>query len=462
VEGVKEVAKETVMEYVNKSGVKGIVDKVNEFVDKLPGGKSTNATNDTAAGADAAAAADDDDKKKKQGLGSDVKFSLGLTIKPHLFNYAMVAVEVVLKEIIRVILVPFLYVVQALQIAMEYFIRALEVAEKEVRTAQKELDKIEKKALRSLTSMYAKQKKYSMHEAAYKVGKRLKQAEGDTCRARGVSLVSAGCVKINGKEVCGVAQSASDESPANCDQVVARAVKEMDDHYDECCGFWTTITRAVLYVFIRIVENVIKLVMAIPKMILKIVQLLLATAKAVLKVAQAAIAAAMRMVYKLGINTCLDKRNRVVKPKLNRWLKNLEILRVYELSCAMQFTPDAMSFEATVDLVFFSNRIHFTLAFSFDFKTLVKNFVNWVKEQVEAFWSGGTKKEVPDPAAANTTSTTAAKNATSSLGEDVKGADADWMSKLQLPRLRWSHDHAGEEAPVDDVRIAEFSESSNL
>ena len=78
---------------------------------------------------------------KKGGFGAlkDIKFALGLSIKPHIFNLAMEIVEIVVKAIIRVIMIPFLYIVQGLQIVLEYCIELVESAQKTVRGAQRSL-----------------------------------------------------------------------------------------------------------------------------------------------------------------------------------------------------------------------------------------------------------------------------------------------------------------------------------
>ena len=103
----------------------------------------------------------------------DIKFAMGLSIKPHILNYAMEIVEVIVKAIIRMILIPFLYIVQGLQIALEYAIIAVQAQRKIVRAARRFLDRIEAAANRRLSGLEAKEKVYSKAEEAYRMGRYL-------------------------------------------------------------------------------------------------------------------------------------------------------------------------------------------------------------------------------------------------------------------------------------------------
>jgi hypothetical protein len=328
------------------------------------------------------------------GALEGITFALSLSIKPHVFNVAMEIIEVAVKFLIKLFLIPVLYFIQATQIALEVALEVIEAALKKIREAKRLLTLIEKKTSTRLRFYEVKEKEFADHESEYNKAVVVEEWGDDFCetyeRIRSSSCPPAGSDR---SDECDEYDIVKEPNDFDCQAYALEKIQQMDKHYAACCTWWQRIKRALSWILLNMQKILVIIVLAIPKALLALIEFVLVVAQAVVKALQFLIeivVMALGTAFGMPKEKYFNRKNRVAIPKFERYLNALVMLRVYELTVKMVFTPEKLTFAAGVDMVFFSWPIVFELSFSFDIGALISAFKEWAMTTFKELFMGST------------------------------------------------------------------------
>lgn len=311
---------------------------------------------------------------------TEIEISLGVSIKPHIFNHAMVIVDYVLKVLLSIIFLPIVLAIVIAQELLDLLIPPLEAAQSAVQAAQQSLNQFERSVSRELNRYEAKEDEYVRAERSYYFTQMLVDDPGLCQRMQTTKREGQDCIEFDGQKECKVNIQPGHELPQNCGSFIAFSKRKMDQWWGSCCKFFKRLSRFFLQVLIKVTKFLVFLLLAIPRLVLLIVEAILFIALAAFKFAKLALQLAVEgFASALNGEVMLDKNNRLKIKRFYKWLWKVEILRIWEMAIGMEYSLAAISFEAMIDLTIFGNHIMFELRFSFDFKEMVKAFIDWVK-----------------------------------------------------------------------------------
>ena len=311
---------------------------------------------------------------------TEIEFSLGVSIKPHIFNYAMIVVDFVLKILLSIIFLPIVLLIVIAQELLDALIPPLEAAKDGVRSAQEALNTFERSVTRELNFHEANEDVYIRAERSYYFTEMLVSDPSLCQKMERKPVDGQDCIEFDGELECKINIVSSYELPKNCKQFIAQMEREMGGWWGGCCKFFKRLSRLFLGIVIKVVKFLVFILLAIPRLVLLVVEAVLFIALAAFKLAKLALQLAVEgFASALNGEVMLDRNNRLKIKRFYKWLWKVEILRIWEMAIGMAYSIGAVSFEAMIDLTIFGNHIMFELRFSFDFKEMVKAFIDWVK-----------------------------------------------------------------------------------
>jgi len=293
--------------------------------------------------------------KEKGDLSSmaGISLSMGVTIKPYIFNEAMALADPILKLFVMSALTPLVLAVEIAQKILAAAIWALEQAKKAVKAAQRALDHLSRVVMRELNFYKSKENEKVQMESLYHKSVEIKSSYD--CQARFKKIYGTGCMTVDGKTECGYEMLYHEELPAGCDNFVAELRQKSDDWWYECCVWYMRIARAFLLVTISVVEAVVYMALLIPRVLLKIVELLLVVVEAALFLAEYILKMAVCAVTKVvDARNVANANHQISTFRFLKWLwrASTRVVRVYELSIGGKFDANALEINGLLDFEF--------------------------------------------------------------------------------------------------------------
>ena len=314
---------------------------------------------------------------------SDVSLSMGITIKPFIFNEVMVIIEPVLKLVISIALGLAVLAVEIAQRVLDIAARLLEAGRKVVRQALRSLDYLEKVATRELNWYDAKEEKNRKAEAAYYVSDELDVSD---CKKRYKKVYGTGCVVVDGwKQECSHDVLTHEELPKDCDVWLARLQEKESANWKLCCTWWRRIARVLLVITIAVIRAIVFLVLLIPRSILLIAELALTILQAIVNTLEYLLKLAVCAVTRVvNAGHIVNRKGIIRHSRFQKWLwaRKTKVCRIYEIGIGGFFKIGEVEISAKLDFVFLGRRIDLNVVFSLSVHGVIAAIADTVKDLV--------------------------------------------------------------------------------